>query len=633
MDKKQLIKLLIECPSLRDKDTRGSLLKMLPHDIANQIKVGHAITEHVVNIVDACMNYSDGLKHLFDAVRLFDDETEPFQKLSDFLENQKIVLVPESPSPDILAQVETIIMAQMAQLNLSSQINARDEFTQHNLDSLEQIREAMILLKQLPAQTPEYSRVSLRVGSALTSPGELLQAARIFIQVIENTDKKSEKATAHFNLFQVQLRRKAYSEALKNLQAAITIDPHYALHDLHKYPIEQLLGTGGMGCVFLCQNKNPFIRDALVVVKCFWENPTGTLDEVFSEPFAMHDIAGEYIPKPVDFGYADPMKKKRAYFVTAYIDDAIDGEAWLEKYGKMNLETGLQVGLQIAKGLQVAHHAGICHLDLKPANILLLKNTAEVSKTSNISISVKIIDFGLSQVVPSLRQQAMTVQQRQTDLTQFGQAIFGTLDYACPEQQGFTQYGKPGVQCDVFAFGTTMYRFLTGKNPRFFRERDLPNVLRDLLGDCVDEEPKRRPESAQQLIEQFEKIQAKIHQAEPVEQAQREEGVLVLPINSGSLSAYSKLKYPYLPISENWQEELLSDLNSSKYQYIRDIDVVLRKALVAIEKYKDTNPSLFRYSTDYLTKALGFIDPEFRKIHPWCSSTMKAFKEYEYLIK
>jgi formylglycine-generating enzyme required for sulfatase activity len=504
MDKKRLTELLLECPSLRDKDTRGSLLKMLPHHIVDCIKVGNSIIEYAVNIVDACMNYSDGLKHLFEAVRFFDDKTEPFQKLSDFWANQN--LQPESPSPDILAQVETIIMAQMAQLNLSSKINARDEFTQHNQDSLEQIREAMILLKQLPSQTPEYSRVSLCVGSALTSTGELLQAARLFIQVIENTDKKSERATAHFNLFQVQLRRKAYSEALKNLQAAITIEPHYALHDLHKYPIEQLLGTGGMGCVFLCQNKNPFIQYARVVVKCFWENPKGTLKEVFKEPFAMRDIAGDYVPEPVDFGYVDLIKQKRAYFVTAYIDGAIDGEAWLEKYGPMNLETGLQVGLQIAKGLQVAHNAGICHLDLKPANILLLKKTSEVLETSEVSISVKIIDFGLSQVIPSLRQKAMTIQ-RQTGFTQFGQAIFGTLDYACPEQLGFSQYGKPGVQCDVFAFGTTMYRFFTGRNPRFFRERDLPNVLRELLGDCVDEEPKCRPESVQQLIEQFEKIQ------------------------------------------------------------------------------------------------------------------------------
>jgi len=265
--------------------------------------------------------------------------------------------------------------------------------------------------------------------------------------------------------------------------------------------------------VFLCQNHNHSNRllaqHERVVVKCFWEHPKGRLDEVFKEPFAMRDIAGDYIPEPLDIGYADTIKRERAYFVTAYIDDAIDGEAWLEKYGPLDLETGLQVGLQIAKGLQIAHDAGICHLDLKPANILLLKKTSDVLKTSDVSVSVKIIDFGLSQFVPSLQKKAMTMQQSRASLSQFGQAIFGTLDYACPEQQGFTQYGKPGVQCDVFAFGMTMSRFFTGKNPRYVRERDLPKVdaLRDLLGDCVEENPKLRSESVRQLINQIEQIQ------------------------------------------------------------------------------------------------------------------------------
>ncbi len=44
----------------------------------------NTITKYAVNIIDACMNYPDGLKHLFEAVRFFDGKTEPFQKLSEF---------------------------------------------------------------------------------------------------------------------------------------------------------------------------------------------------------------------------------------------------------------------------------------------------------------------------------------------------------------------------------------------------------------------------------------------------------------------------------------------------------------------------------------------------------------------
>jgi serine/threonine protein kinase len=520
-DKKRLIELLFECPSLKEVDKRQSLLTLLPSHITDNIRIGNTTTEYIINIVDTCIKYSDGIEHLFNAIRLFDEKSEPFGALISEFNLDNLELGPKTPPPNI-GNIEKTITALMAQLYLLPQMRASDEFTRHNKDSLQLIREAMVQLKQLSPQTPEYGRVSLSVGSALASTGELLQAERLFTQVIENTDNSAERALAHFNLFQVQLRGKVYPEALENLQAALELDKQrYALHNVDKYPIERLLGAGGMGCVFLCQNRNALIRHERVVVKCFWEHPQGTLEEAFKEPLNMHEIAGDYTPKPLEFDYFDGPKQERAYFVTEYIDDAIDGEVWLEKYGPMDLETGLPVGLQIAQGLQIAHDAGICHLDLKPANILLcpgplpnpLPKGEGIPSPSGRGLGggpkVKIIDFGLSQVVPSLQQKAKTVQQRQTRLSQLGQAIFGTLDYACPEQQGFTQYGKPGVLCDVFAFGTTMYRFFTGKNPRYFRERDLPKVeaLRDLLGDCVDEEPKRRPESVQQLINQIEKIQ------------------------------------------------------------------------------------------------------------------------------
>ncbi|MEN8216813.1 MAG: DUF1566 domain-containing protein [Pseudomonadota bacterium] len=370
-------------------------------------------------------------------------------------------LIYEDEVKSLVEKILQKLSEMMARHDLSSQIKARDEFTRHNSASLQLIRKAALQLKELSPPASKYSRFFLMLGSALSSIGE--PAEHLFMQVIENNSKDSEKALAYFNLFQVQLRCQAYSEALKNLQAAIAIDPEkYALHDIYKYPIEKLLGAGGMGCVFLCQNNNPVIRKKMVVVKCFWENVKG-----FEEAIAMRDIAG--VPEPLDFGYLDVFKQERAFFVTEYIEGAIDGETWLEKYGPMDLKTGLAVGLQIAKGLQFAHEMGIYHLYLKPANVLL--------KQTGIGIAVKITDFGLSQAVISLRSQAQPSQA-----SKFGQAVFGSLDYVPPE------HDKPTVINDIFAFGATMYRLLTGLNPRdFFKEKlpDLP-ALRDLLFDCIE---------------------------------------------------------------------------------------------------------------------------------------------------
>jgi tetratricopeptide (TPR) repeat protein len=185
---------------------------------------------------------------------------------------------------DLAEQILDKLTELMARQNLSSQVNPRDEFTQHNGNSLEIIREAASQLKQLPTQHPEYSHVSIMVGSALSSTGDLETAERFFRKAIEKAHNQAEKGLAHFNLFQVYLRRKAYKQALADLQAAIKIDPQrYALHDIRKgyYPIERFLGAGGMGCVLLCQNQNRLIRQDRVVVKCFWENLKGTLNEVF----------------------------------------------------------------------------------------------------------------------------------------------------------------------------------------------------------------------------------------------------------------------------------------------------------------------------------------------------------------
>jgi len=362
------------------------------------------------------------------------------------------------------------------------------------------IKKSVANLEHLSSNTAEYTQLKLMVGSASSSAGDLEQSETLFSEVIENTSSADEKALAHFNRFQVRLRSKAYDTALDDLQAAIALNPEeYALHDAKTYPMLKLLGAGGMGCVFLCQNNNPLIAHKKVVVKCFWETLKGAPEKVFSEAVAMRKIAGNYVPEPLQAAYANVHKQKRAYFVTEYLEGTIDGETWLEKYGKMDLKTGWKVALNLAQGLQVAHDKGIFHLDLKPANILLTDSSA--------AVPLKIIDFGLAQIAPTLQQEALT-RQNQSGLTQFGQAVMGTLHYAPPEQQGFVQYGKPSAKSDVFAFGATMYRLWTGLSPRRFSERNLPNVsaLRELIFDCVEENPNQRPFSAGEVLERFQNI-------------------------------------------------------------------------------------------------------------------------------
>jgi len=378
----------------------------------------------------------------------------------------------------------------MQRFDLSNQLKAGDEFTHHNSRSLELIQTAVGKLKRLPNNQPQYNQLVIMAGTVLSSTGDTREAEKLFEQARKITQNSAEKALASFNLFQIRLWNRDYPQALADLETAISIDaPRYALHDVDRYPIIRLLGAGGMGCVFLCHDQ---WRENQRVVKCFWEGRKGSREEVFGEAMKMRKIAGNYVPKPLDCGYVDSARQEHPYFVTEYIDGALDGEAWLAQHGKLEVATGIAVGLQIAQGLQVAHSKGIYHLDLKPANLLF--------KSIPTGLMVKIIDFGLARVANSLRAEAMSRRSR-SGLSQFGQAIVaGTYDYAPPEQLGENKYGKPSAKSDLYAFGATLYRLMTGESPRHLNPLQLPDAppaLFGLLCECKKDNPKQRPQTAE----------------------------------------------------------------------------------------------------------------------------------------
>jgi formylglycine-generating enzyme required for sulfatase activity/tetratricopeptide (TPR) repeat protein len=386
------------------------------------------------------------------------------------------------------------ILAAMAQLGLSSQVSVHHEFTHYDEARLRHIEDEVAQLKQLLAENPQYrSQVAIIEGSIFSSRGDLEKAEQHFLQAVESAPSEQKRALAYFNLFQVYLRGKNYADALAALQHAYSINVwQYALHDVEKYPLVRILGAGGMGCVFLCQDQ---WRKTHVVVKTFWEGRKGRRDEVFREPIIMHNLESAYTPKPLDCGFVNAGLKERPYFVTEYLEGAIDGETWIKQRGKLDLLTGLNVAKQIAEGLAVAHDAGVFHLDLKPANLLF--------KPTEDGLMVKIIDFGLARVATSLKQQAALTQTR-SQKTQFAQAVFGTLDYAPPEQLGETEYGQPTAKSDIYAFGTTTYHLLSGESPRFPHPDDLPDVqeLQRLLLACFRKPPEKRP-TIQMVITQL----------------------------------------------------------------------------------------------------------------------------------
>ncbi|MEN9848137.1 MAG: hypothetical protein RL368_877 [Pseudomonadota bacterium] len=396
--------------------------------------------------------------------------------------NERLTALQTAGIYDELQKVTALISRLEAQ-GIAPRIEAEDEFKHVSSQSMQLIGEAVGKLKRTPLNPAERAKACLMAGSAAFSLGELEEARHLLEQALQLAQQNSERALVHFNLFQVYLRY-SLSEfnqiAFEHLQEAIELDRSLALHDPKLFRLEKLLGAGGMGCAFLATWLS---RKRLVVLKCFWQMPQGEPHEVFNEALAMERVDSRYVPRPLSEGFYG----EKAFLVTEYIENAIDGEMWLAQRGVLQGETGFQVALSLARGLQAAHECGVLHLDLKPSNLLLLE-TAE-------GVTVRIIDFGLSHVGRSLKQKALSHSKSST----LSLKMAGTWDYAAPEMKD-SRLGKPTAKTDVFSYGKTLMQLYSGKRPEYCLERDLPEAVRHILCDCVEVQIEKRPAVADLIV-------------------------------------------------------------------------------------------------------------------------------------
>jgi eukaryotic-like serine/threonine-protein kinase len=221
-----------------------------------------------------------------------------------------------------------------------------------------------------------------------------------------------------------------------------------------KYRIERLLGTGGMGSVYLAVHTELDRPFALKVLHGGRDDEGGVL-RFKREARAAGRIGNEHILEIFDIGRTG---NGEHYMVMEYLR----GEPLrtrLERVGTLSEESFLHIAPQLLDGLGAAHQAGIVHRDLKPDNIILLERRFDIPDF------VKIIDFGVARF--------REIDSNSGSLTKTG-TVLGTPYYLSPEQAG----GKTDLdsRSDIHTVGTIFYQCLSGRLP-FQHTRDMRELL------------------------------------------------------------------------------------------------------------------------------------------------------------
>jgi len=225
------------------------------------------------------------------------------------------------------------------------------------------------------------------------------------------------------------------------------------------YRLLQLLGEGGMGEVWLAEQKKPLHRTvALKLIKAGMDTKA-VVARFESERQALALMDHPNIARVFDAGST---AEGRPYFVMEYVPGLPITE-YCDKH-RLTIKERLELFMQVCDGVQHAHQKAIIHRDLKPSNVPVLE-------LDNKALP-KIIDFGL----------AKATAQRLTDKTMFTElgVMMGTPEYMSPEQADLREQNID-TRTDVYSLGVILYELLVGALPfeaKALRAAGLEGILR-----------------------------------------------------------------------------------------------------------------------------------------------------------